>query len=79
MRGGSDVSTQSSKNSLNNKSSPNSKSNSNKLTLVDEIIDNASALPLEYQDCILEIAKGMAFTRKHLSKQQEETSEQRTA
>lgn len=31
---------------------------------LDEIIDSASELPLEYQDWILELAKAMAYTKR---------------
>lgn len=31
--------------------------------LVDEIIDNASRTPLEYQEWLLAVAKGMAFSK----------------
>jgi len=49
------------------------------ITLIDEIIDNASELPLEYQDCLLSIAKGMLFTKSCLNKQAEnKPDEQRT-
>jgi len=34
-----------------------------KTKTLNEIIDNASALPIECQDWLLSIAKGMAFTR----------------
>lgn len=37
------------------------------MTLAQEIIDNASVLPLECQDWLLAIAKGMAFTTKCLT------------
>lgn len=39
------------------------------ITLVDEIINNASELPLECQDWLLVLAKGMAYTKNCLLRQ----------
>ena len=44
------------------------------ISLIDKIIYNASTLPLEYQDCLLVIAKAMVFTRNRLSKQPEKAA-----
>lgn len=41
------------------------------VTLADEIIDNASMLPIECQDMLLAIAKGMRFTRSCIEKQEQ--------
>ncbi|MCL2571214.1 MAG: hypothetical protein FWE11_02330 [Defluviitaleaceae bacterium] len=43
--------------------------------LLDEIIDNASELPLEYQEFILAIAKGMAFSRSQSNKESDASLE----
>ena len=37
-------------------------------TIVDEIIENASELPIECQECMLTIVKAMEFTRDCLTK-----------
>jgi len=44
------------------------------VTLIDEIIDNASELPQECQDLLLAVAKGMVFTKAVLNKQLESDS-----
>jgi len=50
------------------------------MELIDEIIENVNDLQLEYQECFLEIAKGMAFTKSCLSKQTDgETDKPKTA
>jgi len=36
------------------------------ITLIDELVNNASKLPLECQYWLLSVAKGMAFTRSCL-------------
>ena len=51
---------------------------SNKMTVtkvktLNELIENASELPLECQDWLLSIAKGMAFTRKCVALEQAKT------
>jgi len=38
-------------------------------SLIGEIIDKASGLPFECLDLILEVAKGMAFTKSCMAKQ----------
>ena len=49
------------------------------VTLVDEIINNASTLPLECQELLLSIAKGMAFTKNCIAREQLKSEEQKTA
>jgi len=43
--------------------------------LLDEIIDKASELPLEYQEFLLAVAKGMAFSRSQSSKESDASLE----
>lgn len=50
-----------------------------KTTLVNEIIDSASTLPIEYQDKLLSIAKAMAFTRNCMATEKTETNGHKTA
>ena len=38
--------------------------------IVNEIVENASAIPLEFQKYILDIGKAMAFTRKVMQTKQ---------
>ena len=47
------------------------------IPLVDELIVNASTLPIECQDWLLSIAKGMAFTKNHLSKKSEKVKKEK--
>ena len=49
------------------------------VTLIDDIINNASTLPLECQDLLLSIAKGMAFTKNCIAREQLKSEEQKTA
>lgn len=49
------------------------------MELANEIIDEASELPLECQECVLEIAKAMIFTRKCSVKSDNNLKEHRTA
>ena len=43
-----------------------------KRTLVDKVIDIASTLPIEYQEQLLSIAKGMEFTGNSMVRKQDE-------
>lgn len=45
------------------------KSSIEKIKVLDEIIDNAMELPLESQNLLLILAKGMAYTRNCVTKQ----------
>ena len=44
----------------------------NRLSLIDEIITYISELPLECQDLLLAVAKGMVFTKGCLNKQNDD-------
>ncbi len=48
----------------------------NNISIVDEIIENASELPLECQEWLLAIAKGMVFAKNCLEKQSIEKKEE---
>lgn len=43
--------------------------NIEKIKVLNEIIENAKELPLESQNLILMIAKGMSYTKEYLEKQ----------
>ena len=45
------------------------KSSIEEIKVLDEIIDNAMELPLESQNLLLILAKGMAYTRSCVTKQ----------
>ena len=49
----------------------------NNATLVDEIIENTSTLPIQCQDWILEVTKAMLFTKKRLSVQCEKADDRK--
>lgn len=50
--------------------------NTNK-TLVNEIVDNASKIPLEWQERVLDIVKAMAFTREVTKKESQDVGNKR--
>lgn len=54
-----------------------SKQNPNTV-ITEEIVDYASVLPRECQDCILAIAKGMVFAKNSVTKIAEEKAHEET-
>lgn len=50
----------------------------NNKTILNEIMLNVKQVPLEYQERILDILKGMTFTKKCLTKNSHVTNEEKT-